>query len=634
MSGRLALVHFVALAALTAPALACAQDLVTSLDEVVVTATRTPAPLEKVSSSITVVQASQIELEQVRTLPDLLKTVPGLNVVQTGGAGDPTSVFMRGTNSNHVKVLIDGMDVSDPSTPNGAYDFAHILTDDIARVEVLRGPQSGLYGSDAIGGVISVITKDGEGPLSGHVSLEGGSFDTFNQTAGFSGQSGGFHYVLDLDHVQVGSTPVTPPDLLAPGEALLDDAYDNRTVSTKLRYDVTPDFDVGLVARSTETQLRFTGEDYSVYPAIPASQQSSESTQQYYARLSADLRMFDGAFDQTVGLAYSSDDRWDYTYPVAPPDPERYHGDRLKLDWQGDIQLAQGETVTLGAESEHDRYLSPVTASEDINAGYAELQSTLAGNLSDAASIRIDSNNRFGEALTYRLAPTYLIAATGTKLNASLGTGFKAPSLDELYDNYPAYGFYANPDLKPERDTGYDFGFEQFLQGRKASFGLTYFHNSIKDLIDDNATFTTDINIGKARTYGAEAFAAYAPTQTLSFRLDYTYTVAEDEDLHEELLRRPKTKVSLQSDWRPLSKLGLSGTVIYIGPDIDGNRDFSIPRLWAPGYVTADAAATYDLTSQLSVFGRVTNLADRKYQNPIGYMAPGRGLYIGVKAKL
>src|SRR5580658_6414345 len=180
-----------ALAALPALCRAAEAD---ELQIIVITATRIPTPLLQVASSITVVTAADIEARQERTFADVLKDIPGLNVVQTGGPGGETSVFMRGTNSNHTKVFIDGIDVSDPSNPTGTFDFGQLLTQDIERVEVLRGPQSGLYGSDAIGGVINIITKSGSGPAQLTASLEGGSFDTFNQSAGVSGSQDDFHY--------------------------------------------------------------------------------------------------------------------------------------------------------------------------------------------------------------------------------------------------------------------------------------------------------------------------------------------------------------------------------------------------------------------------------------------------------
>jgi vitamin B12 transporter len=158
-----------------------------SLPQVVVSATRLPTPAAEVASSVTVITSQNIEGKQQRTLPDVLRDVPGLNIVQTGGPGGTSSVFMRGTNSNHTKVLIDGIDAGDPTSGNGSFDFAHLLTSDIERIEVLRGPQSGLYGSDAVGGVINIITKKGAGAAKLVGSLEGGSFGTFNQVGSASG---------------------------------------------------------------------------------------------------------------------------------------------------------------------------------------------------------------------------------------------------------------------------------------------------------------------------------------------------------------------------------------------------------------------------------------------------------------
>ena len=156
-------------------------------NSVVVSPTTLPTPTTENASAVTVITGAEMEAKQQRTVPDALADVPGLNVVQTGGPGGQTSVFIRGTNSNEVKVLIDGIDVSDPSNPNGSFDFGQLLTGDIARIEVLRGPQSGLYGSDAIGGVISITTKNGEGPPKVTATVDGGSFGTFNQKASLSG---------------------------------------------------------------------------------------------------------------------------------------------------------------------------------------------------------------------------------------------------------------------------------------------------------------------------------------------------------------------------------------------------------------------------------------------------------------
>lgn len=186
------------------------------LEEINVVATSTPTPNDQTGSSVTVVTAEQIREMQRRTAPEILQSVPGLNVVQTGGAGGYTNVFMRGTNANHVKVLIDGIEVNDPASANGTFDFGQLLAGDIERIEVLRGPQSGLYGSDAIGGVISITTKKGDGPAKITALAEGGSFGTLNSSIGVRGSHERVNYAFAIQRQSVGNLPVTPAELTPP----------------------------------------------------------------------------------------------------------------------------------------------------------------------------------------------------------------------------------------------------------------------------------------------------------------------------------------------------------------------------------------------------------------------------------
>jgi len=400
-----------------------ADQAATNVTGVVVTATRVPTAKLRVADSVTVITAADIALKQQQTLPDVLADAPGLNVVQSGGPGGLTSVFMRGTNADHVKELVDGIDVSDPSSSNDVFDFGQFLTGDIDRVEILRGPQSGLYGSDAIGGVIAVTTKSGEGPAQLTLNVEGGSFDTANESGGISGSTGPFHYAATIQHLDSGATPVTPLDLLAPGETRNDDSYENFTASTKLGYDVTSNFDLGLVARYTDSHLFLTGDDDVLF-GFPDPIQSQSDDQQYYLRGTGHLSLFDGRLDQTLGVAYSHLQSTDITPNFGV---SLFYGERWKLDWQGDVKLTDTETLVLGAEHQRDAISQPLSASISIDSGYAELQSTPFANFNDTISVRYDQNSNFGSSFTYRIAPTYFIAATDTKLEASVGTGFKAP---------------------------------------------------------------------------------------------------------------------------------------------------------------------------------------------------------------
>ena len=323
-------------------------------DVLVVTATRVPTPESQVASSITVITADDIAALQTPTLPDVLKLVPGLNVVQTGGPGGQTSIFMRGTNSNHVKTFVDGVDVSDPSSANASFDYGQFLTPDIERIEVLRGPQSGLYGGDAIGGVINVITKSGNGPAQFTASLEGGSFDTFNQAIGVSGSSDRLHYSANLEHFHAGETPVTPLDQLLPGEQRIDDYYDNLTASTKLGYDISDTWDVGFVARYTDTHLRTTGDNEFDFPVtFPDATQSTADTTQYYSRLFVHNVAFDGLLDHSIGVAYSNLK----TTELSPDNgPSEFAGSRVKVDWQGDHSSGRPRTLDHGRRASARRH--------------------------------------------------------------------------------------------------------------------------------------------------------------------------------------------------------------------------------------------------------------------------------------
>jgi vitamin B12 transporter len=598
-----------------------------ALPPLVVTATRLPTPEAEIASSITVITGAEMEQKQERTLPEALQDVPGLNVVQSGGPGSATQVYIRGTNANHVKVLIDGIEISDPSAPDGAFDFAHILTADIDRVEILRGPQSGLYGSDAIGGVINIITKSGAGPAHITGSVEGGSFGTFNQAAGASGSVARFNYAFDIAHYRSDDTPVTPLALVPAGRSINDDAYDNKTASTKLGVALTDTLDLGLVARYTESDLHFTEDDFLGPEALP----SESTTRQFATRGTAHLLSFDGLLDQTFGVAFTND--LDRTADPNLPDLTLSHGDRVKFDWQGNIKLADTQTLTLGAEHQRAAFDSniPVSASLTNNGGFAELQSSFFDRLFNTISVRYDDYDTFGSKVTWRVAPAFLIPETGTKLKATLGTGFKAPSLDQLYESFSAFDFFANPNLRPETSIGYDAGFEQSFQDKRIQFGATYFHNDITNLIDINDAGTTYQNIGKATTYGVESFVAWKPVDRLTLRGDYTFTIAEDDILHTELLRRPKDKASVTATWQVTSAFSLTPSLVYVGPWVDVTRAGTASGVPTNGYTLLNFAGAYDLGHGMTAFARIDNALDRSYQDPIGFLHPGLGVFAGIR---
>jgi vitamin B12 transporter len=600
-------------------------------------ATRIPTPENQLGTSVTVITGDQIEQKQQRTLPEVLQDVPGLNVVQAGSPGGTASVFIRGTNANHTKVLVDGIDVSDPSSTDGSFDFSQLLATDIDRVEVLRGPQSGLYGSEAIGGVINIITKTGNGPPKATAGAEGGSFGTFNQTAGISGSQARFNYNANIAHYRTTNTQVTPSDLVPPGRPLNDDFYDNTTYATKLGANLTDNFDVGLVARYIDTDLRSTSDDLI---AGPEAIRTDSDNHELFTRGTAHLTLFDGLFDQTLGYGYTN-----YRRRIFDPndatlafgnDPGYFRGDRTKLDYQGNIHVMAGQIVTIGAEHERDTIndSSPATGAYSNNAGFVQLQSSFGERFFNTASLRYDGNSQFGGATTYRIAPAVVVPETDTTFRGSVGTGFKAPTLDQLFDSFPAFGFFANPNLVPEKSFGWDAGVEQKFLDRRVSVGATYFHNNIKNLIDFNDTFTTLINVGEATTYGVESFVTYKPWDVLSLRADYTYTMARNDITDEALSRRPKHKASLSATWQVTERASLTGTVLYTGSWIDSNRSGTMAGLVASPYTLVNIAGSYDVGHGVTAFARIDNLTDRHYQDPIGFLHQGIGVFGGVKVAI
>lgn len=602
--------------------------------DIAVSPTGTPEPVEQIGSSVTVITAKEIEAQQRRTLPDVLKMVPGLNVVQTGGPGGQTSVFLRGTNSNHTKVLIDGIDVSDPSTPNRTFDFGQMLAMDIDRVEVLRGPQSGLYGADALGGVILIYTKKGNGPPKVSTMIEGGSFATFNQATSISGGTERYNYSVNISHFRSDDIPVSPKDLLQPGEPRFANRYDNWTYSSKVGVDVTKDVTINLVARYTDGTLHFTGDSYDPFTnsSYPSPYQSGADMDDFYSRSEVVWRSLGGNLANYFGINYSNS-QTDNIDPGAGN--SYYQGDRIKYDWRSVLKIAPGYTLVTGAEHQNEQFDGPAVFAEEWNNGiFSELQAELVHNLFVVTNVRFDDNENFGGHTTWRIAPAYLIDATGTKLKGSFGTGFKAPSLSQRFQNFPAFFFYGNPDLKPEENSGYDIGFEQEILRGRAQFGATYFRNDLTDLIQsayDPTTFiSTYVNVGKAKTDGVEAFISADLTKDLRIRADYTYTQATNEDTGAWLLRRPHNKASVTAGWTPTERLLVTGSILYYGDSLDIDRA-TFENEILPSFTVVNVAADYKLTDRLSVYGRVDNVFDEHYEIPDGFLATGIGAYAGIR---
>jgi vitamin B12 transporter len=621
---------------------AAAEEVFTQMKEVVVTATRDEVPIEQVGSSITVVTAKEIELQQKQTVADVLRMVPGLDVVRSGGAGQTVSIFMRGADSRHTLVLIDGVELNDPSTTGGEYYFGFLTKDNIERIEVLRGPQSTLYGSHAIGGVINIITKRGSGRPTGFVSAEGGSLYTARESAGISGSTDLVNYSLSLSRLDSsGISAAASRD--GNREA---DGYQNTAVAARLGITPTQNSDIDMSLRYTKT--RNEADNGGGAGADDPNRVMRNEELQF--RTQGTLLLFNDLWEQKLGvsindLTRSDDNDRDADHPLDFQRSE-YQGQTVKFDWQHILRLHKSNTLLVGAETKEEKaqsrlYLEssfgPYTnnwaeQSARTNGLYLQDQLNLWDNWFSTAGVRLDDHDRFGSKATYRFTTAYLFKQTDTRLKGSYGTGFKAPSLYQLFD--PANG---NANLKPEKSTGWDVGIEQVLLNRQIQLGATYFRNDYEQLIDwelvDPVWYIGMYkNVAKTSSKGVELTASYQPIDSLVLRAGYTYNLARDKETGEALLRRPKHKLTADVNYRFLDKGNLNLGLVYVGRRTDD--DFSS---WPPttvrlkGYTLVNLAGSYDVTKNLQFFGRVDNLLDREYEEVYGYGTPGISAYGGVK---
>jgi vitamin B12 transporter len=298
--------------------------------------------------------------------------------------------------------------------------------------------------------VISITTKTGSGPPKVTASAEGGSFGTFNQKLGLSGSSSIFNYSFNIDHFHSAATPVTPAYTLPPGQKANDNYYDNYTYSTRVGADLTDTFAVNAVARFTDSKLLFTGDCCGA----PDAARSTQIDHQFFTREEAVWHTPDNRFKTTIGMSYSNIWTRDKEPPADFTPPSNSLGTRLKFDLRQDITIVDTQKLVLGVE--HESYgldTEGFMASNVNKAAFAELESTFFNHFFVASNVRFDDNESFGGHTTYRVAPAFIVPETDTKLKASYGTGFKAPSLSQLYQNFPAFGFFANPNLKLEEST-------------------------------------------------------------------------------------------------------------------------------------------------------------------------------------
>ncbi len=603
------------------------------LPELTVIETRTPVPLSQVGSSVTIITGEELRERQITQVIDALREVPGLSVNQNGQRSGPGQVRIRGGEGNHTLVLLDGVKMNDPN--DNEFDITQLTTNEIERIEVLRGPQSMVYGADAAGGVISITTRRGEaGPPRVNASIEGGSFGTTNLRAGISG--GGERYDYNL----YGGRLASAGTVTAPG-GRENDGYRNYTVGGRAGLRVNDNLRFEGSFRHTGSRGDTDGQDYVTGLAIDTL--DNFRYRSTVGRGTAFLNLFDGRMENIFTVSGGSFER---ESRLASQLLSRTSTDRLRTEYQTNIRIIPNAVTTFGVDWQREgnrqllygslqRFVAPDVQNTGV---WAQQQIDLFDRLTLTGGVRHDENDFFGGATTYRFTGAYRIPSWGTKFRATYGTGFAPPSFSEMYF-VPSASFVPNPNLRPERTRGWELGVDQEFLNRRILLGATYFNNRVKDFI----AFNTGVfpfrlnNIGENEAQGVELTARLEPTRWASIVASYTLT---DSNIVSsvtpsqnglQLVRRPRNAASLNVTLRPVEAMRVNFGLVYNGTTQDSFFGAGGGRRTLSPYTLARIAVSYRVTPQVEVFGRVENAFDQRYQEVYGFQPPGIGGFGGVR---
>ena len=610
------------------------QSSISKAPETIVTAERYPYPKSEVSSSITILDAKDIADSQKENVADVLKGVPGVDVVQSGGPGGNVAVFIRGANSEHTLVYIDGIEANDPISPTRTFDFANLSTDNIEQIEVVRGPQSVLYGSDAIGGVILITTKKGSGVPHGSVSVEGGSYGSTREKVSVSGGDEITNYSLSVSQRDTdGFSSAAQSN--GNNEK---DGYSSTNVSAQ--GGVTPnkyiDGNVVLRYSNARSELDNFGGAFGDDPNRVIYDN------QLLARTEVGTHLLEGRLDQKYGITLT--DQWyDDNNGVDAQHPtdstlSNYNGKLYKFDVQNNLKITDAVSSLFGFENKTEQgsssYVSEssfgpfsdILADRSVtsNGYYLQGRWNLDDTLVSSAGMRVDDHSKFGTKTTWKAGPTLLLG--DTKISGNVGSGYKAPSIFQLYSSY------GNQDLKPEESLGWDAGVEQDFWHKNVTVGVTYFQNDFDNLITFNPNSFVSENIAKAKSHGIEGYGSAKLSK--QFRIDgsYTFTDTEDKTTGLELLRRARNKAKVGVSYSPVEKGEVGVEVLLNGKRVD--NDFSTApatRADLGGYALINLVAKYGIVKDIELFGRVENMFDKSYQDVLGYGTAGATVFGGVK---
>ncbi len=606
-------------------------------ETVVVTATRTPEPQEITGTSMSVITGDQIRQQQISFVTDALAEAPGITVVRNGGAGQNANILLRGAEAGQTLTLIDGIRINDPSSTTGFALMGDVLANGIDRVEVLRGPQSTLYGSDAIGGVVNIITARG-GDTTLHAEAEGGSFSTVHLNAAANGTYQALEFGAAANFYVTNS--ISAADSRNGNSE--PDGYHHVGATANLRWNVADGVSVDGRIYYTWARDSFDGYPPPAYSFADTHEYGDNQLLAFYGGIN--LVGWDGRLTSRVAVIHSDSDRRTFDPTQVPALTFYGKGSATRIEYQSDFKLDDANEVSfgiehqrtgLGTQSSFDP--APTTGDDRTDGGYLQWQSGIIDNVTLTAGGRFEHDAEFGDHLSFKLAGAWQVM-DGTTLRANMGDGFKAPSLYQLFSQY------SNPlqSLKPETATGWEVGLDQSLWNWRGS--LTYFERRTANQIDFFSCFLVTspactlralqggyyYNVNRSRARGVEVEIAGQITETLSASANYTNLTDEDLLTGLQLARRPHNSANATVTWQALPELSIGGTAEYVGDR--WNDAFHFAHL--NGAVRFNLFASYKVMDEVELFGRVENLGDDRSEPVTGYGAPGRAFFAGVRTKI
>lgn len=626
--------RLIALSALSLSSAAFADD---SPDTIVVTATRSEQPLSRIGQTITVIDQDTITTRQTVTVADLLRTIPGVTIARNGGIGGTTSVYIRGAESDQTAALIDGIKLNDPSAPGGGFNFGNLMIGNIDRIEVLRGPQSVLWGSQAIGGVINMITIPPSEDLKVNVRGEYGYRDTGEIVGNISGKTGPLS-------ASVGAGYLRTDGISSFDEALggrEKDGYRHYGANANFNLALSDDISVDLRGWYSHGRNDFDGFAPPTFSFGDTSEYGITRELVGYTGLNAAL--LDGRFHNRLGFAYTDTRRRNYDPSSGSAPTFAANGRNERAEYQGSYDIKDGWQAMFGAENERSHFTTssfggPVTRGQaTLNSVYGQIVATPLTGFTATGGVRYDHHNQFGGATTFGASGVWTPNAGRTELRASYSEGFKAPTLYQLKSEY------RNEHLDPERAKGWDAGITQRLLDGAIEASATWFHRNSRDLITFNSCstpipicvgrpFGTYENVAKARAQGVELALTLRPVEPLKVQANYSWVDAENRTpgstaFGKDLVRRPRQSVNTSIDYRWPFGLSTGATLTHVGSSFDNATNTRKVQ----GYVLADLRASFPVTKNVELYGRIENLFDEHYETIFRYGTPGRAAYAGVR---